>query len=163
MPKDIPRTVKIATVWLLLGAAVFLGFRVHEARQQRLGFSFEAGVVELRRGADGHYHWPGTLNGRPLEFLVDTGASRSAVSAALARELGLEEFGGIQAQTAAGPVRARLARADLALEGGVQVQRLPLMVLPGLGDVALLGMDVLGRLRLQQTGTVLRIEPAAEP
>jgi aspartyl protease family protein len=40
-------------------------------------------------------------------------------------------------------------------------QRLRVVALEGLDDHPLLGMDVLGRLRLEQRGGVLRIEPAA--
>ena len=155
---EFPRTLKIATVWLLLGVVVFLGFRIFEAQQQRARFSHDGGVIEIRRGPDGHYHWPARLNGRAVDFLVDTGATHSAISAELARELALESIGSVQSSTAGGVVHGSVARADLALDGGVRVERLPLVVLPALGDKPLLGMDVLGRLRWQQQGGVLRIE-----
>jgi aspartyl protease family protein len=159
---EFPRTLKIATVWLLVGLAVFLGFRTLEAHQQRSRFSTDGGVIEMRRADDGHYHWPGRLSGPAgtveVDFLVDTGATRSAISADLARELGLEAIGRVQSSTAGGTVQGEVARADLRLEGGVQAERLPLVVLPALGDKPLLGMDVLGRLRWQQQGGVLRVE-----
>ena len=60
---EFPRTLKIATVWLLVGLAVFLGFRTLEAHQQRSRFSTDGGVIEMRRADDGHYHWPGRLSG----------------------------------------------------------------------------------------------------
>lgn len=159
---EFPRTLKIATVWLLLGLAVFLGFRALEAQQQRSRFSADGGTLEMRRAADGHYHWPGRLSGPggtvEVDFLVDTGATRSAISADLARTLGLEAIAQVQSHTAGGRVSGSVARADLALAGGVRVERLPLVVLPALGDKPLLGMDVLGRLRWQQQGGVLRVE-----
>lgn len=158
---EFPRTLKIATVWLLVGIAVFLGFRTLEAQQQKSRFSHDGGVIEIRRGPDGHYHWPARLNGRNVDFLVDTGATTTAISTALARELGLEAIGSVQSSTAGGVVRGEVARADLVLDGGVRVERLPLVVLPALGDNPLLGMDVLGKLRWQQQGGVLRIEPAS--
>lgn len=160
---EFPRTLKIATVWLLLGLVVFLGFQALEAHQTRSRFSADGGVIEMRRADDGHYHWPGRLSGPggtvEVDFLVDTGATRSAISADLARELGLESIGRVQSSTAGGTVQGEVARADLRLEGGVQAERLPLVVLPALGDKPLLGMDVLGRLRWQQQGGVLRVEP----
>lgn len=159
---EFPRTLKIATVWLLVGVAVFLGFRTLEAQQQRSRFSHDGGTIEIRRGPDGHYHWPARLNGRAVDFLVDTGATTTAISAALARELGLEAIGSVQSSTAGGVVQGQVARAELMLEGGVRVERLPVVVLPALGDNPLLGMDVLGKLRWQQQAGVLRIEaPAA--
>jgi aspartyl protease family protein len=158
---EFPRTLKIATVWLLLGVVVFLGFRTLESQQQRARFSHDGGgVIEIRRGSDGHYHWPARLNGRAVDFLVDTGATRSAISANLAHELALGSIGEVESNTAGGVVRGSVARADLVLEGGVRVERLVLVVLPDLGDKPLLGMDVLGRLRWQQQNGVLRIDAA---
>jgi predicted aspartyl protease len=46
-------------------------------------------ALPLRRSAVGHFHTPGTLNGRPVEILVDTGASCTVVSLALVQALGL--------------------------------------------------------------------------
>ena len=87
--KELPGTLKVVTVWLLLGLAGFLGVNAWQAQQQRSRFEVVEGRIELQRGPDGHYHWPGQVNGREVDFLVDTGATRSAIPAALARELAL--------------------------------------------------------------------------
>lgn len=58
--------------------------------------------------------------------------------------------------TAGGTVTGWSARAELQLDGGVRVERLPVTVLPALG-APLLGMDVLGRLHFSQTDGVLRL------
>jgi len=70
--------------------------------------------------------------------------------------------GTVQSSTAGGTVQGWTGRGDLQLQGGVQVQRLPITVLPALGS-PLLGMDVLGRLRFSQTDGVLRFQPPANP
>ena len=163
MSSELPHTVKIVTVWLLLGLLVFLGFQWWQHRQQQSSFQFDGGVIEIRRGADGHYHWPGNINGREVDFLVDTGATGTAISAALALELGLESLGQVRSSTAGGVVTGQVVRADLALRGGVTAQRLRMVALPALGDRPLLGMDVLGRLRLQQRDGVLRIDLGSLP
>ena len=158
MNTDLSRNFKLVTVWLLLGAAVFVGVQwwLHRAQQSR----FQAGpeAIEIRRGPDGQYHWPGRINGRAVDFLVDTGATGTAVSTQLARELQLEGLGTVQSSTAGGVVTGQVVRADVALQGGVSVQRLRVVALPGLSDNPLLGMDVLGRLRWSQREGVLRIE-----
>lgn len=158
MHHELPRTWKVITVWLLLAALLFLGVQWWQREQRQSRFSTAGGVVQLQRGADGHYHWPGSLNGRAVDFLVDTGATGSAMSAALARELGLEALGTVQSSTAGGIARGELVMANLVLQGGVRVERMRLVALPGLGEQPLLGMDVLGRLRWQQVDGVLRIE-----
>ncbi|OYU82660.1 MAG: hypothetical protein CFE45_27105 [Burkholderiales bacterium PBB5] len=66
----------------------------------------------------------------------------------------------VQSSTAGGTVQGWTGRGALQLQGGVQVERLPITVLPALGS-PLLGMDVLGRLRFSQTDGVLRIQAQA--
>ncbi|HEX3140327.1 MAG TPA: retropepsin-like aspartic protease, partial [Rhizobacter sp.] len=155
---EFPRTLKIATVWLLLGIAVFLGFRAMEHRQQQSRFQATGGVIEIRRGPDGHYHWPGSINGLEVDFLIDTGATGTAMSQSMARQLQLDALQRVQSNTAGGVVSGDLVRADLVLHGGVRFERLAIVALPGLGDRPLLGMDVLGRLRWQQRDGVLTID-----
>ena len=156
---EFPRALKHITAWLLLGTAVFLGIQTWQARQQQSRFSSAGGVIELRRAPDGHFHWPGRINGVAVEFLVDTGATRTALPQALADAAGLVAEGRVQSSTAGGTVLGWSGRADLQLQGGVQVQRLAVTVLPTLG-APLLGMDVLGRLNFSQTDGVLRLRPA---
>ena len=162
MSDELPRTLKFATVWLLLGAIVFVGFewRQHEAR--KTVFSAKGDVIEIRRSDDGHYHWPGTLNGRAVDFLVDTGATGVAIPAELASKLGLEGEGQVRSSTAGGMVVGQVVRADLTLDGGVRAQRLRMVALPTL-DSPLLGMDVLGRLHWQQQNGALRIDLRPTP
>lgn len=152
------RTFKIATVWLLIGLAVFLGVQWVQHRSQATRFQAEGGVVEIRRGADGHYHWPGSVNGEPVDFLIDTGATTTALPGALADRLGLAVVGRVRSQTAGGEVDGEVVRADIALQGGVRADGLRVVALAGLGERPLLGMDVLGRLRWRQAGGVLTIE-----
>jgi aspartyl protease family protein len=155
---ELPGTFKIVVLWLIAGTAVFLGFQWYQHEQAKTRFSAVGDVIEIRRGDDGHYHWPGTINGQGVDFLVDTGATGTAIPSRLARELRLETEGKARASTAGGTVVGEIARADIALEGGVRVDRLRVMALPGLSGSPLLGMDVLGRLQWQQQGGVLRID-----
>ena len=161
MNNDLPRTVKLVTVWLLLGLGVFLGIQWWQQRSEQTRFQVLGGAIEIRRAADGHYHWPGSVNGRAVDFLIDTGATGTAISAALASELGLEPVGSVQSSTAGGVVIGQVVRADVLLQGGVSAQRLRVVALRALGTNPLLGMDVLGRLHWQQRDGVLRIEPGA--
>ncbi|MBL8301936.1 MAG: retroviral-like aspartic protease family protein [Ideonella sp.] len=161
--QDLPRSVKLVTVWLLLGLVVFLGVQTWQHRAAQTRFSIAGDSIEIRRGPDGHYHWPGSINGRAVDFLIDTGATGTAISAALAEELGLASLGTVRSATAGGLVTGQVVSADLRLQGGVQVDRLRLVALPGLGDRPLLGMDVLGRLRWSQEAGILRIDKAGRP
>jgi aspartyl protease family protein len=154
-----PHSLKLVTVWLLIGAALFLGVQALQQRAERARFSFDgaSGRIELKRAADGHFHWPGRVNGVEVDFLVDTGATSTALPLALAERAGLALEGSMRSSTAGGMADGRLARADIALRGGVLAQRLRVTVLPRL-QTPLLGMDVISKLHLTQNGGVLTLE-----
>lgn len=158
MSTELPRTFKVVTVWLLVGLGLFLAVQWWQHRAAQARFSIGGEVVEIRRGPDGHYHWPGTIEGRAVDFLIDTGATGTAIPTALARELGLRAIDTVQSSTAGGVVTGEVVRADIELHGGVRAQRLAVVALPGLDDRPLLGMDVLSRLQWQQRDGVLRID-----
>ena len=157
MSHDPPHTLKIVTGWLLVGLVVFLGIQWWLREQRQTSFQVDGGVVELRRGMDGHYHWPGTINGEPVEFLVDTGATGTAIPMALALALKLDLGADVVSSTANGLVRGQVTQADVTLQGGVRVARLRVTALPALG-APLLGMNVLGRLHWRQRDGVLSID-----
>jgi aspartyl protease family protein len=160
MDKDLPRSLKLVTLWLLIGAAVFVAIQWWQHRAQQTRFQVSGGTLEIRRSDDGHYHWPGRVNGRRVDFLIDTGATGTAIPASLASDLKLESIGSVRSSTAGGVVTGSVVRADIELQGGVKVERLQVVALPRLGDRPLLGMDVLGKLHWQQRDGVLRIELA---
>ena len=154
---DLPGWLKPTTVWLLLGLLLFLGVQAWQAQQRATRFTIDGQTLEIRRSGDGHYHWPGRIGNREVEFLVDTGATGTAIPAALARELGLQAVGSMQSSTAGGVVTGQFVVGDLQLQGGVRAERLRMAALPNLAS-PLLGMDVLGKLRWQQDNGVLKIE-----
>jgi aspartyl protease family protein len=158
MNTELPRTLKVVTVWLLAGLALFMAIEGWQHRQAQTRFSAGAEAIEIRRDSDGHYHWPGRVNGRQVDLLIDTGATGTAIPLTLARELGLEALDSVLSSTAGGTVRGQVVRADIELRGGVSALRLRVVALPGLVENPLLGMDVLGRLAWRQEDGLLRIE-----
>jgi aspartyl protease family protein len=161
--KELPPWFKHATVWALIALALFLGVEAWQDRQRATRFVLAGGTLEIARAGDGHYHWPGRLDGRPVEFLVDTGATRTAIPQRLAQQLGLQTVGSMRSSTAGGVVVGTVVVGDLELDGGVRAERLRMVALPDLA-APLLGMDVLGRLHWSQVSGRLRIElPGAAP
>jgi aspartyl protease family protein len=163
-PKDLPSGLRLTIIWLLIGTALFLGIQamMNQAERSRFSFNSVSGVIELKRAPDGHFHWPGQLNGVDVVFMVDTGATSTAIPRALAEELKLREEGSVTSSTAGGVVNGTWSRADLALQGGPRVERLRVTVLPRL-DAPLLGMDVLSKMRFTQSDGMLRLQPGASP
>jgi aspartyl protease family protein len=155
--RELPLTFKAVTVFALLGTAIFLAASAWEREQSRASVEISGVRVSLQRAPDGHYHWPGRVGGEAVDFLVDTGASRSAIPGELADRLSLPAVGRVTTQTAGGPVQARVVLADIELQGGVKARRLPVIALPDLRH-PLLGMDLLGRIPFQQDGGRLHFE-----
>jgi aspartyl protease family protein len=162
--KEFPEGLKIATVFGLLLAALFLAAQWYLARQERSAFRVEGtgrqAVWVIDRARDGHYHWPGKIGDVDVVFMIDTGASRTSVSQKLADQAGLKSQGKASFSTANGLVVGALAKADLQLEGGLAIDRQVVAVLPKMDGVALLGMDVLGKLKIEQSQQQLRISAA---
>jgi aspartyl protease family protein len=110
----------------------------------------------LKRSGDGHYVFPGTINNRPVTFLLDTGATLVSVPADLAGELQLEAGAQQRSVTANGTVATRATRIDALAFGPFVLRGVPASLNPGMaGDQVLLGMSVLKHLEFTQRGDTL--------
>jgi aspartyl protease family protein len=110
----------------------------------------------LKRSGDGHYVFPGTINGRPVTFLLDTGATLVSVPAHLADELGLKAGAHQRSITANGTVDTRTTRVDALAFGPFDLRGVSASLNPGMvGDQVLLGMSVLRHLEFTQRGDTL--------
>jgi aspartyl protease family protein len=110
----------------------------------------------LKRSGDGHYIFPGTINGQPVTFLLDTGATLVSVPAHLARGLGLKVGAYQQSVTANGTVTTRATRVDELAFGPFDLRGVPASLNPGMtGEEVLLGMSVLKHLEFTQRGDTL--------
>ncbi|QZH75274.1 MAG: TIGR02281 family clan AA aspartic protease [Erythrobacter sp.] len=98
---------------------------------------------------DGHYWLEADVNGHRAAFLVDTGATLTAVSEDTARAAGLEERDGglpIRLNTANGTVAAYMTNIDSLRFGNVAANGLDAVIAPGLGGTNVIGMNLLSRL-----------------
>ena len=121
-----------------------------------------AGIQEvvLKRNRFGHYVTSGTVNGKRVEFLLDTGASDVAIPSELAASLGLKHGAPMQYQTANGMVTAYMARLDSVSIGPIVIRDVTASINPGMGDMEiLLGMSVLKRIEFTQRGDTLILRP----
>lgn len=107
-------------------------------------------MVVLERGRSGHYLADGEINGRPVVYLIDTGATDVAMGEKTARAMGVEFGPRIRVMTAAGPARAWATRLDRVSLGGLHLNNVRATITPGLGDEVLLGMSFLKHFSLRQ-------------
>jgi aspartyl protease family protein len=146
--------------WLLALALVFwfyyYGYPELSPFAPRTPEVTATGDVVLERNRAGHFVASGAINGVPVTFLLDTGATQIAIPMELAKELELRLGPPVPVRTAAGPARGymtRLASVELA---AIEVSNLSAIVTEGLqADLVLLGMNFLRRFEMVQRGDEL--------
>ena len=114
--------------------------------------------VMLERDRSGHFLAQGEINGHPVLFLVDTGATDVVISEKAAREMGLEFGPRTTVMTAAGPARAWRTRLDRVSLGTVALDNVRATITPGLGNEVLLGMSFLKYFHMRQDGNQMVLE-----
>jgi aspartyl protease family protein len=114
--------------------------------------------VVLVRNHYGHYVFDGEINHKKVTFLVDTGATTTAIPGNLQDYLGLKAGQPISISTANGTSRAYKTRLDQLAIGGIELSQVKATIAPGMdvGEI-LLGMNVLKNLELIQRGDKLII------
>jgi aspartyl protease family protein len=143
-------------------AALFLATRFFgqwEARQENpnVVVSSEQGEgfieVKLVSNRQGHFVASGQINGQPVDFMLDTGATDVSIPAEMARQLKLEEGFGVTLSTANGLSQGYRTRIDRLQVGDIVLRDVRALVAPGLGGKqVLLGMSALNKLEFTQRG-----------
>ena len=153
----------ILMFWLALGAALYMGFSHFENQRHaaRAPYTTDQGEIVITRSQDGHFRLPGTVNGKAVEFLVDTGASLVTVSAGFAKQAGLDGGQPVTFSTANGQLPGRVLRNVPVTAGSLAVGGTSVGVglETGRDDVALLGQSFLSRFNIELTAKqmVLRL------
>ena len=125
------------------------------------------GETRVPLAPDGHYWVRVDINGTPANFLIDTGATISAVSPVLAEKAGLTPRRGgipVQINTANGTVTAKISSADSLAFGNIAAEGIDVVIAPGLGETNIIGMNVLSRLKgwRVEDGTMV-LTPKGQP
>lgn len=120
--------------------------------------------VTLERNNYNHYVATGRINGRPVTFMLDTGATMVAVPAELGESLGLNPGLPYSVQTANGSVRVRSTTIDSLRLGPIELTNVKAALNPGMdGDEILLGMSALKTLDFSQSGRYLTLTQYHQP
>lgn len=107
--------------------------------------------LTLESGRDGHFQVEARIDGRYIDFMVDTGATMVIIRESDAARVGIRPMRSdytATVSTANGQIKAARARLDRVEVGGITVYDVPALVLPdeALGK-NLLGMAFLSRLK----------------
>lgn len=145
---------------LLLATRFFGEWEDHQRNPNRSPESVRgSGYVEvhLASSRQGHYLVGGQINGAPVTFLLDTGATQVAVPIELARRLGLQAGAPVLIGTANGQATAHRTRLGSLQLGDIHLQDVDALIAPGMdGAEVLLGMSALKQLEFtQRAGTLV--------
>ena len=106
--------------------------------------------VRIRMDPDGHFWVRAQIDGVEQRLLVDTGASVTALSARTAERAGLKtrvEPFPVLLRTANGTIKPETAEIGELKFGTIVARDLPVVVSPAFGDMNVLGMNFLSRLK----------------
>jgi len=116
--------------------------------------------IVLPAGSGGHYTGLGAINGHPMRFVVDTGATSVAMGADTAAQLGLDYASSTAANTmtANGAVAARRLTLTKVTVGDVSVYNVEAIVVPQSMPVVLLGNSFLSHFQMHSDSSSLILE-----
>jgi aspartyl protease family protein len=148
----------------LIWAALFgVAYYVIDAQlQPKVALVENGGDIVIPRSRDGHFYVAGKINGQPVTFLVDTGASAVSINSALAGRLGLPRGRPVAVGTAGGMTQGEEILGQSVTLGGITVRDVRLVVLAGMPGEALLGQNVLRHLEISQTAEQMTLRRKAE-
>ena len=165
-----PKTVKVGQTW---SGVTVVAVQKNQATveidgkrrvlQQGQGYRAAAAApdsrasVTLAADARGHFVAEGLVNGNPVRFLLDTGATTVALPAAEAQRLGIDYRKGQISfmQTANGATAAWRVRLDSVKVGDIELNGVDAAVLEGGLGIALLGMSFLNRVEMRRDGQTM--------
>lgn len=142
-----------ASQWLRVGAAqVQLG----GAGGARSG----SREIVIPMGQGGHFFVNGSINGRAVRFMVDTGATTVAMGAAEAQRLGIDYQKGERGvvSTAGGLMPAWGVNLGSVRVGEIELPNVQATISPAGMPFVLLGNSFLNRFQMRRENDVLRLE-----
>jgi len=154
----IGKVLKMALAWMLIFAAGFAIFALREdfsALGRRIAAAAwgsddsqqtQGGELRIAMAEDGHFWVNGELNGQPVRFLVDSGATVTTISRETAERAGVESSGrAIRVDTANGNVLVDRARADTIKLGPIERSDIGVAIARG-DTINVIGMNLLSTL-----------------
>ncbi len=164
--QSLGKSLRMLMAWGLIFLGLIAGYGLWEDVRHdiapRQTVLQDGSVIEVPRGRGGHYHMTINVQGTPVDFIVDTGATDVVLSLEDARAIGLDPdnlpFLG-SAQTANGPVKTAFTTVEFMSIGPVRYDRVQVAVNGGDLNDSLLGMSFLSRFDIGISDGVLTLKP----
>ena len=154
--EPIGRLIKLAVAWVVIFGAGFILFTFRDnftyvAERLKTEVTgrpmVEGGEVRIPMAVDGHFWVEGLVNGQPVHFLVDSGATITTVDQSTAADVGLaySHRRDQMVETANGMIHEFAGRADRLAVGSIERRDLAVHVAEG-KNLNVLGMNYLSTL-----------------
>jgi aspartyl protease family protein len=114
------------------------------------------GGITLKRDRQGHFRGTILINGVPMAFMIDTGATRTVIPRKMAVQASLPIGRTIQTHTAGGEVLSHETHVNKLQIGNAVIRNLPASINHHLKEV-LIGMNTLKYFRMVQSGDTLTL------
>ncbi|MBA2673358.1 MAG: TIGR02281 family clan AA aspartic protease [Ramlibacter sp.] len=116
--------------------------------------------IVLTVGTGGHFMAQGAINGQAVNFMVDTGATSVAMSAADAQRVGLNYHAGrpVYVSTANGTAPAWMVKLNSVKVGDVEIYDVDAVVSPQSMPFVLLGNSFLNRFQMKRDNDQMVLE-----
>ncbi|WP_243450986.1 TIGR02281 family clan AA aspartic protease [Sphingosinicella sp. CPCC 101087] len=154
----IAQGLKMFVGWVLIFSVAFVVFTLKDeflALGNRVLVETRGGIaqvapgeIRIRQAPDGHFWVTAEVNGEPVRFLVDSGATTTSLSRDAAERAGIEPSSGFQAmvRTANGIVMVDRGRAERMKIGPIERQNVAVHISDAFGDMNVIGMNFLSTL-----------------
>ena len=116
-------------------------------------------IALLSSDTRGHFFAQGSVNGKSVRFVVDTGATLIVLPAADARRLAIDYRSGQASttRTANGPATAWRVKLDSVKVGDIELKDIDAAIIESGLDIALLGMSFLNRVEMHRAGQTMTL------
>ena len=154
----IAQGLKMFVGWVLIFGVAFVLFTLKDeflALGNRVLVETRGGVeqvapgeIRIRQAPDGHFWVTAEVNGEPVRFLDDSGATTTSISRETAEDVGIEPSSGLQAmvRTANGIVMVDRGRAERIKVGSIERSNVAVHISDAFGDMNVIGMNFLSSL-----------------
>ena len=126
----------------------------------RSGASGRGSRIVLTESGGGHFMTAGQINGRAVQFMVDTGATSIAMSTADAERAGISYKSGqaVQISTANGTAQGFRIKLNSVRVGDVEVYDIDAVVTPQPMPFLLLGNSFLARFQMKRENNLMTLD-----
>lgn len=168
------QVAKMALAWVAIFAAMFAIFsfrfefqaiweRVKSDFAGTAGQTVSGEAIELKRQDGGHYWLQVEINGNPVNFMIDSGATTTAMNASTANETGVNvDTDGypVMIETANGTVTAKRGVVQSLEIGPHKLTDHKVVVSESFGETNVLGMNFLDGMKSWKVeGNIMTLQP----